>query len=76
MDVAQRGQQLARDPLGVRRVTVLEPGGEVAALDVLHHQVRPLAGVEVVDGDEVRVLQTGGDLGLATEAAEVLLRPR
>ena len=50
----------------------LEPLGEVAALDVLHHQVRPLAGVVVVDRDQVRVLEPGGDARLALEAAEVV----
>ena len=47
--------------------------GQVAALDVLHHQVRPLARVVVVDGDQVRVLEAGGDLRLAAEAPAVVV---
>ena len=72
VDVAEGGEQLARHLVGAGRVTAIEPGGEIAALDVLHHQVGPLARVEVVDGNEVGVLDAGGDPRLAPEAADVL----
>ena len=73
MDVAERREQLAGELLGGRRLAAPQPVGEVAALDVLHHQVRPRAGVVVVDRDQVRMLEPGGHSGLAAEAAEVVV---
>ena len=72
VDVAQGGEQLAGEALGLGHVTALQAGGEVAALDVLHHEIRPIAGAEVVHRDQVRVLEGGRDLRLAPEPADVL----
>ena len=71
MDVAQGAEQLLGERLGLGRVAGAKAGAEVAAIDVLHHQVGPRAGAEVVDRDEVRMLQAGRDPRLAPEALEV-----
>jgi hypothetical protein len=57
-----------RQPLHGRGFAALQALGERPALDVLHDQVRPLAGVEVVNGDEIRVLEASGELCLAAKA--------
>jgi hypothetical protein len=72
VDVAQRREQLAGETFSRRRVAVGEALGEGSALDVLHDQVGPVAGVEVVDLHQVRVLEPGGDPRFAPEAVEEL----
>ncbi len=67
----RRSEQLLGERLGLRRIAALQARTEVTALDVLHDQVRPVTGAEVVDRDEVRVLEPGGDARLAAEAPQV-----
>ena len=62
-------------PLPGVRVVLRQVVGEVRALDVLHHQVQLVAvAAGVVDGDEARVVDLGGDPALAHEAAPHLAR--
>ena len=71
MDVAKRAEELLGQRLGLGRLGGAQALAEVAALDVLHDQVGPRAGAEVVDRDEVRVLEARGDPRLAAEALQV-----
>ena len=66
---AARSSRASRSAVGAAPRS--HAAGQVAALDVLHHQIGAFAGVEVVDRDQVRVLEAGGDLRLAPEAIEV-----
>ena len=51
-----------------RQLLALQDRAEVVALDVLQHEVEPAVDLaEVVDADDVRVVEVGLDLGLATE---------
>src|SRR5439155_25668858 len=66
------GDQAGRRP---RRAVARRPqrGRQVAALDVLHGEVRlAFALADVIDGDDVRVVEVGGGLGLQAEAGQVL----
>ncbi len=72
VDVAKRGEELGGERRRVDRLAARDPLGERAAIDVLHHQIGALAGVEVVDADEVRVLKARRQGGLAPEAAQEL----
>ncbi len=70
--VAKRLEQLAGDRAGRRGSACSQPLVKVAAGDVFHHQVRPLAGLaEVIDRDQVRVLEAGGDPCLALEPGQI-----
>ena len=69
--VERRGD-LAADvdrPVRAQAALAAQHGGEVGALDVLHREVeQPVLLAGVVDRDDVRVLQRGGDPRLAVEA--------
>jgi hypothetical protein len=84
MDQAQRVRGVERGgdlPAGVDRAVgaqaalLAQHGGEVGAVDVLHRQVQqPVDLAGVVDRDDVRVLEGGGDPRLALEALAEALR--
>ena len=73
VDVSQRREQLGGELLDRRRLAVAQQRREVTPLDVLHHQPGALARVVVIDGDQVRVLEGGGELRLAGEAPEIVV---
>ncbi len=53
-------------PLGLEPPLACEQTREVGALDVAHRDVQaPLCLPSLVDGDDVRVLERGGELRLA-----------
>ena len=59
-------------PVRRERTVALDEGGEGGPLDVLHHQPLLVAvGHQVVDGDDVRVVEAGGQPGLALGPGEV-----
>jgi hypothetical protein len=68
----ERGGDLAADverAVGAQPALAAQDAREVGALDVLHRQVQQAVLLaRVVDGDDVRMLQRGGDPGLAVEA--------
>lgn len=74
---AQDGAELGGDrdgPLPGVRVVLGEMVGEVGALDVLHDEEQVVAvAARVVDGDQARVVDLGGDPALADEAAAQLV---
>ena len=72
VDVAQRREQLLGERLG-SGASARRAGDSPRSppVDVLHDQVGALAGAEVVDRDEVRMLKSRRDLRLAAEALQV-----
>ena len=76
----EHGAQLGGDgdgPLPGVRVVLGEVVGEVGALDVLHDEEQVVAvAARVVDGDQARVVDLGGDPALAHEAAAQLVGAR
>ena len=56
----------------IHGAVVLDHLLQIAALDVLHHQVMDVAVVvDVVGPDDIAVIQGGGGLGLAMEAGQI-----
>ncbi len=75
---AEDGAELGGDRDGPRPgvgVLLGEVVGEVGALDVLHDEVEVVAvAARVVDGDQSRVVDLGGDTALADEPAAQFVR--
>ena len=62
--------------LAVRQRAVAEQAAQVAAVDVLHHDVRRAGALihpHFMNGDDVRVIERGCRAGLAREAGQRLL---
>lgn len=73
----ERGAELGGDgdgPLPGVRIVLGEMVGEVGALDVLHDEEQVVAvAARVMDGDQARVVDLGGDPALTDEAATQLV---
>ena len=70
-DLRDEGDDLLR----LQPAALLQPRLQVGAVDVAHRDVEdPVLAASLVDRDDVRMLERGGDLRLALEAlAEVLV---
>ena len=70
-DLRDEGDDLLR----LQLAALLQPRLQVGAVDVAHRDVEdPVLAARLVDRDDVRMLERGGDLRLALEAlAEVLV---
>src|SRR5690606_13926224 len=71
-DIEQTPEAELGERLGIARLSLLEDRLERLTAYELHREVGAPIGIdaEIVDGDDVRVLELGGDLRLFHEAGE------